>query len=72
MAVVKGITNLEALLIERGITFGTFGKAIGVTEKTAQNKVHRVTKFNLGEAKTIKDVFFPDKTLEYIFKGYGL
>ena len=72
MAVVKGITNLEALIIERNINFSTLGKAIGVTEKTARNKVHRVTHFTLPEAKTVKDVFFPDKSLEYIFKGYGM
>ena len=41
---------------------------IGVNERTLWNKLNQVTAFSFAETVAIRDKFFPDLELEYLFK----
>ncbi len=65
--------NLIAELIKKGVPAQRVAKevaeTIGVTEKTARNKINGTTEFTLPEAVKINDKCFNgEQSLEYLFK----
>ena len=71
MSATEERTNLERLMGAEGITTADLMKVIGCkTPKTALEKIRRVRNFSLPEAKAIRDTWFPDYEMEFIFKGY--
>ena len=64
-------TRLEALFYEKNISETSAAKAIGISQKSMNNKVKRRTQFSLNEMRRIQAKWFPDMTLEEIFEGYG-
>lgn len=58
--------NLVEILKRKGITIKTYAELLGVSEKTAQNKIYVRTEFTLGEAlKTC--ALMPEYKMDYIF-----
>ena len=43
-------------------------KAISVSDRTVRKKITGETKFTFPEARKIRDTFFPDMELDYLFK----
>lgn len=64
-------TRLEVLLYERNISEASAAKAIGISQKSMNNKVKRRSQFNIKEMKAIQIKLFPEMSLEEIFEGYG-
>ena len=66
--------NLIAEFVKMGIPAQRVAKevsrTIGVTEKTARNKINGTTGFTVPEAVKINDVWFDgQQSLEYLFKN---
>ena len=59
--------NLEAEMARNDIDVSDIAKAISVNEKTVRNKMSGKTKFNFDETLMIKDTFFPNLDLQYLF-----
>jgi len=59
--------NLEAEMARNSIDVNDIAKAIDVNEKTVRNKLSGKTKFIFDETIMIKDTFFPDLDLQYLF-----
>ncbi len=64
--------NLIAELVKMGIqprnAAKVIAKAIGVSEKTARNKINGITEWKLPEAVTINEEFFGgNQSVEYLF-----
>ena len=64
-------TRLEVLLYENGISEETAAKAIGISQKSMNNKVKRRTQFNIKEMRGLQIKLLPEMSLEEIFEGYG-
>lgn len=65
-------TNLQKLLAAKNISTKTVQSVIRAnSEKTAYNKINRLTDLSLPEAMAIKDALFPEYDLDYIFAGYS-
>lgn len=65
--------NLIAEMVKIGVPARSvakeIAKTIGVTEKTARNKINCITGFTVPEAKRINDVWFKgEKSIEYLFE----
>lgn len=60
--------NLRAEMARSGITVPALSKCIGCTERTTRNKLDGVTQFNWSEVEAIRDTFFPEMDVEYLFK----
>ena len=61
------LRNLLAEIARKKIKHKDVAEAIGVTEKTLRNKLNGMSDFTVPEARAIKDTFFPDLDLEYLF-----
>lgn len=60
--------NLEAEMTRYGITVRDICSAIGARqERTVRYKIRGDHPFSLPEAFKIRDAFFPDMKLEYLF-----
>lgn len=59
--------NLEAELARKGIKRADIAKALGVTIGTVSEKLNSATKLKVIEATIIRDTFFPDLELDYLF-----
>ena len=65
-------TNLQKLLAAKNISTKTVQSVIrAASSSTALNKIDRRTEFTLAEALAIKNAFFPEYDLDYIFSGYS-
>lgn len=58
---------LKRLLSERHITIASYAKILGISEKTARNKLNGETEFTLSEILATMDLF-PEYTINYVFK----
>lgn len=58
--------HLRQELDRKGISVKAFAAFLGVTEKTAQNKLAGRTEFTYPEAKKTKSDMFPEYDLEYL------
>lgn len=52
----------------KGISNEMMCKALGVTEKTLRNKIQGITPFTWDEVKTVRQSFFPEESIEELFK----
>lgn len=59
--------NLNAELSRNGISTKQFAKILGVSPKTANNKLAGRTEFTLSEIQTISRTF-PEVTIGYLFQ----
>lgn len=59
--------NLEAEIARRGIKKASICGYLGISEKSFRNKSQGKTDFTFPEACQIRDKFFADCTLEYLF-----
>lgn len=62
--------NLEAEMTRIDIKNEDIAKVIKRDERTVRNKRAGVTAFTLDETFAIRDNFFPELSLEYLFKRY--
>lgn len=58
--------NLARLLQKKNITLDSYGRILGITRKSAYNKLNGVTGLTLSEAMKTRELF-PEYTFEYIF-----
>jgi len=59
--------NLIAEMARFGVTSADVSAAINCTEKTVQNKIAGRSQFSVREALEIRDTFFPNMKIEYLF-----
>lgn len=59
--------NLKAEMARRGITNERLAKGIGVNPATMSAKLNVVGRMRLDEAQQIRDEFFPEMTMDYLF-----
>ena len=58
--------NLVEILKRKGITIKAYAELLGISEKSAQNKIYARTEFTLGEAlKTC--ALIPEYKMDYVF-----
>lgn len=63
--------NLEAELARKGFIKGDLAKLLGVRYATVIDKTKGRSQFSIDEAFRIRDNFFPDLTLDYLFAQEG-
>lgn len=62
------LRNLRAELARAGITsIKTVAEATGITSASMYNKMTGRTEFNRSEMMKIRDTFFPEISLDYLF-----
>lgn len=59
--------NLEAEMARAKITQASIALLIGITPTTLSFKLNGKSPISLRECVKIKNAFFPDKTLDYLF-----
>lgn len=59
--------NLRAEMARQGVTVKQLAKLLGVSLKTASNRLSGKTEFTLGEALAINNDLFPECELAYLF-----
>lgn len=59
--------NLLAEMVRRNITGKAVCEVAGFSSRTWLNKSKGITQFTLNEAIAIREQFFPDLDLEYLF-----
>lgn len=60
--------NLLEILHKKKITMKAYAEFLGVSEKTAQNKVYGRTEFTLSEATKTCSFIAPEYKLDFIFE----
>ena len=65
------LRNLMAEMKRHDIKDRDLAGALDVTVKTIHNKLTGVRDFSYPEAEAIRDSFFSDMRLEYLFKNTG-
>lgn len=60
--------NLKAEMARRDITIGSIADFLEVRLGTVSDKINGRSKFYFQEARRIRDKFFPDLSLEYLFQ----
>ena len=61
------LANLKKALDTKGISVKAYAAVIGVSEKTAWNKVNEETVITYPEATTTKAELFPEYDFDYLF-----
>lgn len=61
------LKNLLAEMIRRDVTRQQIADSISVSYGTALTKINGNYEFTVEEARKIKEEFFPDLTIEYLF-----
>jgi DNA-binding XRE family transcriptional regulator len=59
--------NLEAEMVRKGVSKKEMAALIGVSYNTIRNKINGKQKFLYDEAFKIREHFFPELSLEYLF-----
>lgn len=59
--------NLKKILDEKGITVKAYAEFLGVSEKTAHNKIYGKTEFTLGEVIKTCTFICPEYKIDYVF-----
>lgn len=60
--------NLVKILNEKKITMKAYAEFLGVSEKTAQNKIYGRTEFTLGEATKTCTFICPEYRMDFVFE----
>lgn len=63
----KVLANLKKALDMKGISVKAYAAVLGVSEKTAWNKMNEDTVITYPEAKTTKTELFPEYEFDYLF-----
>lgn len=61
------LANLKKALDAKGISVKAYAAVLGVSEKTAWNKLREETVITLPEAMTTKAELFPEYDFDYLF-----
>ncbi len=61
------LKNLKAELVRNGYDYKNIQEILSCSEKTARNKIQGITDFTYSEAEKIRNVLFPQLTMEYLF-----
>jgi len=61
--------NLEAEMVRKGVSKKEMAALIGVSYNTMRNKINGKQKFFYDEACKIREHFFPELSLEYLFRS---
>ena len=64
-------TTLRAEMARKGLKGTDIAKALQISKKSAYNKINGITEFTLKETITIRDKFFPDMTIDFLFNNDG-
>lgn len=59
--------NLRAEMARKGITQKQMAAALGMSEVNFNGKLNGRTRITVDEAKRIRNTFFSDNTLDYLF-----
>ena len=62
------LTNLKSQMAIHEVKIEDIAKLLGIHRNSAANKVNGETAFSIEEAVKVRDKFFPEKTLEYLFE----
>lgn len=62
------LRNLSAEMARNGVTNADLAKVINKTERKVRDSVAGKFEFKVSEAFDIRDRFFPNMTMEYLFK----
>ena len=60
--------NLEAELVRKNVSRAQIAEALGINVATASEKMTKPGRLKLDEAIKIRDKFFPDLKLDYLFE----
>lgn len=60
--------NFVGEVAKRGIKKTAIAQTANMCTKTLREKIVGKSEFSIGEATVIRDTFFPDQTLEYLFE----
>jgi len=60
--------NINAEMVRRRIRKPEVAKALGISGKTFRNKLQGKTEFTFAEVQAVRDTFFPELSLEYLFE----
>lgn len=59
--------NLRAEMARQDVAFGDLAKTLKVRNATVSDKVNGKSRFYIDEAISIRDEFFPNLSIEYLF-----
>lgn len=60
-------TNLRNVLYKKNITIKQYAEFLGISEKTAQNKLRGATAFSYPEFKKTCNILLPEYNADYLF-----
>lgn len=60
-------SNLRGEMTRHGVRLSMVQNLLGVTEKTARDRVNGKSDFSVTEALKVRDAFFPGMTIGYLF-----
>lgn len=63
--------NLEAEIARLKVSDKDIAEAISKDLRTVRNKKEGITQITIAEGRMIRDTFFPDLTLDYLFEEEG-
>lgn len=63
--------NLKAEMVRIGLTQRELAKALLIDEKTLSQKINGRSKFDVDEMWLIKNEFFPNLQLDYLFEKFN-
>lgn len=66
------LRNLKAEMARQNISQETISKSIGINKRTLYNKISCKSEFTRNEMIKIRDLFFPDLTLDYLFNNQSV
>lgn len=59
--------NIRNVLLTKGISTKSFAEFLGVSEKTAYNKLMGLTDFTYPEAEKVMELMLPEYNARYLF-----
>lgn len=60
--------NLRAEMAREGLTIRAISNKLGITDKTFRSKLHGKTEFTRSEMVKLRNTFFSNLTIEYLFE----
>lgn len=60
-------SNLKGILYQKNIAIKQYAEFLGISEKTAQNKLQGVTAFSYPEFKKTCTLLLPEYNADYLF-----
>lgn len=64
-------TNLRSEMDKRGVTVTEISRGLGMRRATVSDKINGKFKFYYDEVKEIRERYFPDCEIEYLFSIEG-